>query len=142
VTSAIEAEPEPTKRTATARKQPFARSRTGNGKTLLAGIDQRSLPYREYQDTVADLVHHLGGEPSAVEAAIAAEAAGLIVWCRSARIALLKGEAFDVGAYTTGVNALRRLLADIGQERRLHELNPPSLAAYLEGKAHEKAKGA
>jgi len=36
------------KRPASHRKQPIARSRVGNGKALLAGIDQRSLPYREY----------------------------------------------------------------------------------------------
>lgn len=143
IASTIEAEPKPNKRSAAARKQPFARSRVGNGKILLAGIDQRSLPYREYQDTVADLVHHLGGEPSAVEAAIAEEAAGLIVWCRLARTALLKGDSgFDVGAYTTGVNSLRRLLADIGQERRMHEINPPTLSKYLEAKAAEKATAA
>jgi len=112
------------KRRAIARKKPRARSRVGNGKALLAGIDQRSLPYREYQDTVADFVHHLGGDPSAVELAIAEEAAGLIVWCRLARLALLTGGKFDVAAYTTGVNALRRLLADIGQERRLHDVIP------------------
>jgi hypothetical protein len=88
--SAIEAETKPSKRQAVARKQQFARSRVGNGKALMAGIDQRSLPYREYQDTVADLCSHMGGEPTAVEQAIIEEAAGLIVWCRSARTALLK----------------------------------------------------
>jgi hypothetical protein len=105
---------------------------------LLAGIDQRSLPYREYQDTVADLVSHLGGEPTAVELAIVEEAAGLIVWCRSARAALLKGENFDVGQYTTATNALRRLLADIGQQSRLRDVTP-DLKTYLAQKA--KADG-
>jgi hypothetical protein len=109
------------------------RSRVGNGRTLLAGVDQRSSPYREYQDTVSDLASHLGGDISAVQQAIVEEAAGLIVWCRSARSALLLGEEFDVKAYTTGVNALRRLLVDIGQERRLRDITPP-LSKYLEGK--------
>lgn len=140
-TSLTEAEPKPGKRAATARKQPFARSRVGNGKTLIADVDQRSLPYREYQDCVADLSSHMGGEPTAVEQAIIEEAAGLIVWCRSARAALLKGEPFDVSTYTTGVNALRRLLADIGQERRMREV-VPDLKRYLEGKALSKAAGA
>ena len=48
--------PEPPKRKASAQKKPFARSRVGNGKALLSGVDQRSLTYRESQDTVADLV--------------------------------------------------------------------------------------
>ncbi len=129
-TNLAEAELKPVKRHATALKKPTARSRVGNGKALLAGIDQRSLPYREYQDAVADLVSHMGGEPTAVELAIIEEAAGLIVWCRSARAALLKGEKFDVAVYTTGVNALRRLLADIGQERRLRDVTP-DLKTYL-----------
>lgn len=101
----------------------LTRSRVGNGKALLAGIDQRSLAYREYQDTVADLVSHMGGEPTPVQLAIIEEAAGLIVWCRQARVALLKGEGeFNVATYTTGVNSLRRLLVDIGQERRLKDI--------------------
>ena len=135
--SAAADEARPPRTPAALRKQCHARSRVGNGKALLAGIDQRSLPYREYQDTVADLVSHLGGEPTAVELAIAEEAAGLIVWCRSARSALLKGEKFDVAAYTTGVNALRRLLADIGQERRLKDVTP-TLTEYLARSAAEK----
>jgi hypothetical protein len=112
------------------------RSRVGNGRTLVAGVDQRSLPYREYQDTVADLVSHMGGYPTAVEQAIIEEAAGLIVWCRSARAALLKGEEFNVQTYTTGVNALRRLLADIGQEQHLRDVTP-DLAKYID--AHVEA---
>ena len=113
IASTIDAAPKPAKRKAAARKQSYARSRTGNGKCLLAGVDQRSLAYREYQDMVADLTSHMGGEPTAVQQAIVEEAAGLIVWCRQARTALLKGEEFNVATYTTGVNSLRRLLVDI-----------------------------
>jgi hypothetical protein len=51
---------------------------------------------------------------------------------------LLKGEKFDVAAYTTGVNALRRLLADIGQERRLRDVTP-TLTEYLARSAEENA---
>ncbi|HEY6676326.1 MAG TPA: hypothetical protein VIZ87_06025 [Terrimicrobium sp.] len=91
---------------------------------LLSGIDPHTLAYREYRDAVADLVEHLGSDPTAVQRAIIEEAAGLIVWCRNARLALLKGEDFDVGKYTTATNTLRRLLADIGQERRLKDITP------------------
>lgn len=123
------------KRRAAVRKQPHARSRVGNGKTLLAGIDQRSLPYREYQDTVADLVHHMGNAPTATEQAMIEEAAGLIVWCRAARLAMLHGEKFEIGPYTTAVNSLRRLLCDLGLETRLHDVTP--LSEYLRRKASE-----
>ena len=55
------------RRQAAARKTRFMRSRVGNGKTLMAGVDQRSLPYREFQDTVADLTHHMGGSQTGRE---------------------------------------------------------------------------
>jgi hypothetical protein len=141
IASTIEAAPKGPKRPATATKKPYARSRVGNGKALLAGIDQRSLAYREYQDAVADLVTHMGGEPTAVELAIIEEAAGLIVWCRQARTALLKDDGeFNVGTYTTGVNSLRRLLADIGQERRLRDITP-DLRTYAAMRAEKATAG-
>jgi hypothetical protein len=107
-----------------ATRKPEARSKVGNGKTLLAGIDQRTIGYRQFQDAVADLVAHMGGEPTAVELAIIEEAAGLIVWCRQARVALLKGEPFDVGTYCTATNSLRRHLADIGQQQHMRDVTP------------------
>jgi hypothetical protein len=128
-------------RRAAVRKQPYARSRVGNGKALLAGIDQRSLAYREYQDTVADLVHHLGNLPTVTEQAMVEEAAGLIVWCRQERLKLLQGLKFEIGPYTTAVNSLRRLLVDLGLEARLHDVTP-SLDAYMRRKAFEAATDA
>jgi hypothetical protein len=128
--SAATAEPKPRKRKASAQKQPFARSRVGNGKALLSGVDQRSLAYREFQDTVADLVSHMGGGPTDVQQAIIEEAAGLIVWQRSERVKLLTGETFNVGDYCKATNSLRRLLGDIGQERRMRDITP-TIDAYL-----------
>ena len=122
--SGFEAEPKHPSRRADRKVKPAARSRVGNGKVLLSGIDPHTLAYREYRDAVADLVEHLGSDPTAVQRAIIEEAAGLIVWCRNARLALLKGEDFDVGKYTTATNTLRRLLADIGQERRFKDITP------------------
>src|SRR5262245_11886951 len=46
VSSTITAETTPTKRKAAGIRQPFARSRVGNGKDLIAGLDKRSLAYR------------------------------------------------------------------------------------------------
>jgi glucuronate isomerase len=107
------------KRPADARQ----RSAVANGQTLLAGADKNSAEYREYRDVVCDLVEHMGDNVTAVQRAIAEEAAGHIVWCRRARLALLTGDpGFDIGKYNTAANALRRLLADIGQERRLKDV--------------------
>jgi hypothetical protein len=136
--SDVEAAAKQQGRRADRKVKPVARSRVGNGKVLLTGIDTHSREYREYRDAVADLVEHLGSNPTAVQRAIVEEAAGLIVWCRNARLALLKGEDFDVGKYTTATNSLRRLLADIGQERKLKDITP-DLHSYLKQKAARDA---
>lgn len=128
-------------RRANVRRSVPMRSRVGNGKTLLAGIDQRSLPYREYQDTVADLVAHMGNTPTAAEEAMIEEAAGLIVWCRQARLALLQGDKFEISPYCTAVNSLRRLLTDLGLEGRLQDVTP-ALEQYLAQTAREAATDA
>jgi hypothetical protein len=83
-------------------RPPTARSRVGNGKMLMAGMDLRSAIYREFQDCCADLASHMGGDPTAVEAALIEESAGLILWCRHSRASLLRGEEFDLVNYTPG----------------------------------------
>jgi hypothetical protein len=132
MSGSTEGEPKPAKGRSAARiKRPTFRSKTGNGKMLLAGIDQRTLPYREFQDIVADLTCHMGTDPSAVQQAMIEEAAGLILWCRQARRALLTGEGkFGIAEYCTAVNSLRRMMQDLGQERRMLDITP-NLPAYL-----------
>ena len=117
--------PKPRRLRADAKRKPEGRSRVGNGKMLLSGVDTHSVEYRE----------------SVVQRAIAEEAAGLVVWCRRARLALLTDGEFDVGQYTTAANSLRRLLADIGQERMLKTI-VPSLEEYAASKIREKPAGA
>jgi hypothetical protein len=112
------------------RKKPTARSRVGNGKALLSQVDLRGVAYREYCDVASDLAAHMGGDPTAVERALLEEAAGFIVYCRRARAAMLRDEHFDVGAYVKAVNALRRVLQDIGQERRMRDVTP-SISQYV-----------
>ena len=51
----------------------------------MVGIDQRSLAYREYQDAVADLVDHVGGNPTPAQFDIIEEAADLKVNLRASR---------------------------------------------------------
>jgi hypothetical protein len=129
------------KRPASAPRAPRLRSRVGNGQELIADLDKRSALYRQYADVVSDLEAHLGGDPTVVERAIAEEAAGLIVWCRQARKTLIEGGEFNVGAYTTATNALRRLLVDIGLEARLRDVTP-TLNEYMAGRAREKEAAA
>jgi hypothetical protein len=98
------------------------RSAVANGQRLIAGASKNSAEYRQYADVVSDLVDHLG-DATVVQRAICEEAAGLVVWCRNARLQLLQGDpTFNIGQYTTATNALRRLLDDIGQERRMKDV--------------------
>lgn len=51
---------------------------------------------------------------------------------------MARGEDLDIAAFTTATNALRRLLADLGLERRAKDLTP-SINGYMALKAAEKA---
>ena len=62
---------------------------------------------------------------------IARRAAFLATWCEQRETELASGIDIDIAAFTTACNTLRRLLADIGLERRARDITP-SLANYLE----------
>jgi hypothetical protein len=113
----------PPNRTPIAPKAASSRSAVGNGKRLIAGVDKTSAEYRQYRDIVSDLIEHLGSDATAVQRALCEETAGLIVWCRRARLRLLQDDpCFDLAQYVTGANALLRLLKEIGQDRRLKDV--------------------
>jgi hypothetical protein len=65
---------------------------------------------------------------------IARRAATLAVWCEQEEAVLAGGGKFNIGEYTTAANSLRRLLADLGLERRMKDITP-SVDAYLRGNA-------
>ncbi|MDH3668010.1 MAG: hypothetical protein OEN23_13875 [Paracoccaceae bacterium] len=109
-------------------KKPTARSRVTNRKqTFLPDVDGRTREARRYRDVYAGLVAHLGGENEITDAErhLAKRAASLVVWCEveEGKLAAENGD-FDIGPYVTGVNALRRILADLGLERRARDVTP------------------
>lgn len=96
-----------------------ARSRVSNGSaTFLDGVDGRTALARRYRDILAQLVADIGGDPSEAQNLICRRAATLAVWCETAEVALANGSTLDIGEFTTATNSLRRLLSDIGLERR------------------------
>ena len=97
-------------------------------------MDGRSAFARRYRDIYAQLVSDLGADPSEAQTIIARRACTLAVWCEQSEAGLASGVELDIGEFTTATNALRRLLADLGLERRMRDVTP-SLARYLEGKA-------
>ena len=119
--------------------KPTGRSRVSNGRDLfLADVDGRGREARRYRDVYVALVAHLGGDDVVTEPRrhLAKRASALVVWCEVEEAKLATGETLDVQIYTTAVNALRRLLVDLGLERAARDVTPP-LAAYLAAKAEE-----
>jgi hypothetical protein len=115
-----------------------ARTRIGTGSTPLAGVDGRTHGGRRFRELAADLAQHLGGHPTPPQQAIIMRAAALAIWCEGQETALANGAAdFDVAAFTTAANSLRRLLADLGLERRLKDVTP-SLEQFLAAKVAEQ----
>ena len=110
--------------------KPRARSRISNGATFLDGVDGRSGLARRYRDILSELIRDLGGDPTGAQSAIARRAAALCVWCEVAEAAMAAGDEVDIGEYGTAANAMRRLLVDLGLERRAKDVTP-SLASYL-----------
>jgi hypothetical protein len=125
--------PTPIKRTAA--------SRITNGSEVLAGVDGRSAMVRRYRDILGQLVDDMGGDPSEAQLQIGRRAAALSVWCEDKDAAAANGEPLDIATYTTASNALRRLLADLGLERRARNVTP-TLAQYAAQRAVEKAHAA
>lgn len=131
----------PTDSATVAEPSPTTRSRLTNGRELfLADVDGRSREARRYRDVYAGLMQHLGGEDHASEAKrhLAKRAAALIVWAEREEARLAQGEPLDVAGYTTAINALRRLLGDLGLEPTARDVTP-SLDAYLRSKAEGQA---
>lgn len=109
-----------------------ARSRVSNGSaTFLEGVDSRSKIARRYRDILAELISDLGGDPSGAQTAIARRASALCVACEQAEAVLAAGGKIDIGEFTTAANAMRRLLVDLGLERKARDVTP-SLSRYLE----------
>ena len=126
----------PSDSTAVATPSPTTRSRLTNGRELfLADVDGRSREARRFRDVYAALIAHLGGEEHASETKrhLAKRASALIVWAEVEEAKLATGETLDVQIYTTAVNALRRLLVDLGLERVARDVTP-SLGEYLDQK--------
>jgi hypothetical protein len=109
-------------------------TRKGTGAVLLAGVDGRSLMARRFREIVTSIESDLGGDLTEAQRHLIARAATLAIWCEEREGELGEGKEFDAGAYATIANAQRRLLSDLGLERRMRDVTP-SLADYIAGKA-------
>ena len=78
----------------------------------------------------AQLISDIGGDPSEAQSLIARRAATLAVWCEQEEAVLASGKPLNIGEYATATNTLRRLLLDLGLERRMRDITP-RIDAYL-----------
>jgi hypothetical protein len=119
----------------------YARSRVSNGNKLLAGVDGRTLVARRFRDLVSQITSDQGGAGQLAEARLQLirrfSAAAVIAESMEARLA--NGEAIDIAEHALLCSTLVRLSARIGINRTAREI-VPSLAQYLETKAHEAAE--
>jgi hypothetical protein len=124
----------------------MARSRVTNGSAMLPGVDGRSTWVRRLRDLQALHIADLGGDQNVSEAerSIVRRAATLTVELERMEAGFATaGEAkpTELAVYTTTTNALRRLLTDLGLDRRARNVTP-SIAEYSARKAAEKARAA
>ena len=116
------------------KPKPQGATRMGTRGTILAGVDMRTHGGRRFKELCADLVDHLAGDVTAPQLAIIRRAAALAVWCEQAEAEQATGGDLDIAAYSAATNTLRRLLADLGLERRARDVTP-SLSDYIKGRA-------
>lgn len=109
---------------------PQFRTRKGTGAVVLTGIDGRSLLARRFREIASGIESDLGGDLTEAQRHLVARAATLAIWCEERETELGEGGEFDAGQYATISNALRRLLSDLGLERRLKDATP-TLEQYL-----------
>ena len=116
---------------ATRLAKPSARSRVSNGKDLfVGGVDGRLAYARRYRDILAQLTSDIGGDPSEAQSLIIRRATQLAVWCEMAEADAAGGTPLNIGEYATATNTLRRLLLDLGLERRMRDITP-NIDTYL-----------
>lgn len=105
-------------------------TKLGTGAALLPGVDGRTGPARRYRELVYCMVDDLGGDLPTAKQAVVNRAASLIVWCEKQEADFALTGELDVATFTTATNTLRRLLADIGLDRKSKDITP-TLHEYL-----------
>ena len=88
---------------------------------------------RRFREITSGIEDDLGGDLTEAQKHLIARAACLACWCEEREAELANGEDFDAQGYATISNALRRLLSDLGLERRARDVTP-DLRDYINGK--------
>lgn len=103
------------------------RSKVTNGSKLLPLADGRSVTARRFKDLTEFISIDLGGADrlSEGEKQLVRRAAALSAECERQEALWARGEAeFDIAAYSTLTNAVRRVFETIGLQRRARDVTP------------------
>ena len=119
-----------------ARRKPEARSRVGNGKTLLPMVDGRSATARRFKDLVEDIAADLGGKDHLSEGQRQLIRRAAMLSAESERMEALAargGAEFDIDLYGMICDRLGRVFGRLGLERKSKDVTP-DLRSYLASK--------
>lgn len=105
-------------------------TKQGTGRSILPGVDGRSTMARRYRELVTSMANDLGGDLPIAKQAVVNRAATLIVWAEQAEAEFANNGELDTQTYTTAINSLRRLLADLGLDRQAKDITP-TLEQYI-----------
>jgi hypothetical protein len=102
----------------------------------LTDLDQRTRAYKQAVSLKSGFLSDLGGEEHATVAQqeLAQRGAVLGAMLEDQEVKWLAGSPVELDKYCTLVNAQRRVLNDIGLERRARDVTP-KLSDYLDAKA-------
>ncbi len=118
---------------------PQAGTRRGNGAVSLSGVDGRSFMARRFREITAGIESDLGGGLTEAQRQLVARAATMAVWAEEREAELARGEEFDPLQYSTVSNSQRRLLSDLGLDRRARDVTP-DLASYIAGRTADDGR--
>jgi hypothetical protein len=115
------------------KRQPFNRSRVGNGRVLLAMTDGRSMTARRFQDLFEDVCGDLGGRDALSESQLQLVRRVATLSAESERLESewANGREFDLAQYTVLANCLRRLVETLGLKRVARPVNGPLTLAEI-----------
>jgi hypothetical protein len=116
------------------RRQPQDTNKKVRLRTL-ADLDKRTSAAKAAFELRTAISDDLGGDAAltAMKRAVVHNAAVLGAMLEDMATAYLAGDGTDLSLYATLANAQRRLLADLGLERRAHDITP-DLRHYIKGK--------
>lgn len=97
-------------------------------------LDKRTMPYREFTVLVTDYENDMGGSEnlSIAQREYAKMAAALTLMRNAYEARMLSGETIELSEYTVLTNTLRRILMDLGLERKTRDVTP-SLDKIING---------